>query len=158
MDFTFRPMDRASAQEILAWCYDEPYDLYDLGTGDVAQTLQVLLDPQYAYYIIEDGEAAVAYCCFGLDAQVPGGDYSQPAVDVGLGVRPDLTGQRQGSVFVEAVLDFARRTLSPERFRVTIAAFNARARRVWAKVGFQQTQVFRRRTDGMDFVVMVRQE
>lgn len=158
MDFTFRPMDKASAQEILAWRYDKPYDLYNLGTGDDAQTLQVFLDPQYAYYIIKDGEAAVAYCCFGPDAQVPGGDYSQPAVDVGMGVRPDLTGQRQGSVFVQSVLGFGRRVLSPELFRVTIAVFNARARRVWAKAGFRQTQVFCRDTDGMDFVVMVRQE
>jgi RimJ/RimL family protein N-acetyltransferase len=37
---------------------------------------------------------------------------------------------------------------------VTIAAFNKRARRVWEKNGFQQSQNFIRESDGMEFVIL----
>ena len=110
MAFSLQPMDESSARQILAWRYDAPYDLYNPGAGDVEQTMQVFVDPQYAYYMARDSRGVAAYCCFGADAQVPGGDYEQPALDVGLGVRPDLTGRGLGSMFVQAVLDFARTT------------------------------------------------
>jgi ribosomal-protein-alanine N-acetyltransferase len=91
---TFNPMDEASARLIPEWRYDAPYDIYNVAPGDVEKEMQLLLDPQNAYHTITDEHGdLVAYCCFGLDAQVPGGDYSAAALDIGLGVRPDLTGQ-----------------------------------------------------------------
>lgn len=158
MTLTFRPMDEPSVFEILAWRYDPPYDLYNPGAGGAEETMRVFMDPQYAYRAVKDGKGGlVAYCCFGADARVPGGDYGLPALDVGLGVRPDLTGQGRGAAFVDAVLDYARRTFAPERCRVTIAGFNRRARRVWEKAAFRQAQVFSREKDGLEFVVMVRE-
>jgi hypothetical protein len=35
----------------------------------------------------------IGFCCFGPDAQLRGGDYHEPALDVGLGLRPDLVGK-----------------------------------------------------------------
>ena len=103
---TFCPMTETHARSIVAWRYDPPYDIYDVSTGNAEETVQVYLDPRYAYHAIlaAEGELA-AYCCFGVDAQVPGGDYDQPALDIGLGVRPDLTGQGRGGAYVRAVLD-----------------------------------------------------
>ncbi len=127
--------------------------------GDVEKTTQVFLDPEYAYYALLTAEGElVAYCCFGADAQVPGGDYGADALDIGLGVRPDLTGQGQGSAYVQAVLDFARRAFSLSAFRVTIAEFNGRALRVWEKAGFRRVQRFRREGDDLVFLVLVRDE
>jgi ribosomal-protein-alanine N-acetyltransferase len=156
---TFCPMAPSHACSILGWHYDPPYDVYDPGAGDVEETVRVFLDPQYAYYALltATGELA-AYCCFGADARVPGGDYDADALDVGLGVRPDLTGQGQGSAFVGAVLDHARRTFLPSAFRVTIAAFNKRALRVWEKAGFRRVQRFDSSNGGRSFLVLVREE
>jgi len=152
-------MSETHARAILEWHYDPPYDVYDLGAGDVAEAVRVLLDPEYAYYAILSAERElVAYCCFGADAQVPGGDYHAPGLDVGLGVRPDLTGQGQGGTYVRAVLGFARHAYSPPVFRVTIAVFNERALRVWEKAGFRRVQSFDRKQDGLPFVVLVREE
>jgi len=154
--FTFQPMDEGSARAILRWRYDPPYDLYNPGSEDVEQNLQVFLDPRNAYYAITDEHGdLVAYCCFGPDARVPGGDYGGAALDVGMGVRPDWTGQGRGLTYVNAVLDFARRTFAPTAFRVTVAEFNQRALRVWEKAGFQPVQTFQRKGDGRDFVVLV---
>ncbi|HZM24847.1 MAG TPA: GNAT family N-acetyltransferase, partial [Anaerolineales bacterium] len=76
--------------------------------------------------------------------------------DIGLSVRPDLTGQGKGLQYVSAVIDFAIRTYSPDRLRVTIAAFNGRAMRVWEKAGFQVVQNFRGGWTNSDFVIMMK--
>ena len=173
MTLRFEPMDEAAARAIHAWRYEPPYDIYDLAKEPLLGLLRAFLDPQNAYYAIFDETGdLVAYCCFGPDAQVPGGNYGRPAVDVGLGLHPDRTGQGQGLTYVQAVLDFARRTPAARpaagtlrseptaeeesiAFRVTVAAFNRRARRVWEKAGFQIVQRFERTGDALSFVIMV---
>jgi [ribosomal protein S18]-alanine N-acetyltransferase len=153
---TFRPMDEAGARVVLAWHYPAPYGIYNTPPEQVDDDVKVLTDPVNHYYLIDEGEAKVpvAYCCYGADAQVRGGDYSADALDVGLGVRPDLTGQRRGDEFVAAVLEHGRRVFDPAVWRVTIAHFNVRAQRVWEKAGFRHVQEFERQMDGMPFVVL----
>ena len=158
MPLTFKPMDEASARAILTWRYEAPYDLYNLDSGDVEASVRFFLDEQNGYWaILDDLGALVAYCCFGLDARVPGGDYGMPALDIGLGVRPDLTGQGNGYLYVSAVLEFAQCTFAQESLRVTVAEFNERARRVWHKAGFSPVQRFEMHQDGRRFVILVRQ-
>jgi ribosomal-protein-alanine N-acetyltransferase len=155
----FDPMDETRAREIVTWHYEPPYDVYDPGAGNVEETIRAFLDPDYAYYALSGPEGELmAYCCFGADARVPGGDYRRAALDVGLGVRPDRTGRGQGGVYARAVLDFARRTFSPPAFRVTVAEFNERALKVWEKQGFRRVQQFCRAADGRAFRVLVRNE
>jgi ribosomal-protein-alanine N-acetyltransferase len=157
--FTFHPINETDARATLDWRYDAPYDLYNITPADFEKEMQLLLDPQNAYYTIADEHGdLVAYCCFGPDGQVPGGNYSAAALDIGLGVRPDLTGQGRGLTYVNAVLDFARRTFPPTAFRVTVAEFNKRALRVWKKAGFRPVQTFGRSIDGLPFVILVREE
>jgi RimJ/RimL family protein N-acetyltransferase len=152
----FQPLRQAHARAILGWHYPAPYDVYDLDGGD-DEAIHDLLTPEYAYHAIlsPQGEL-VAFCCFGADGQVPGGDYAAEALDIGLGVRPDLTGQGQGSAYVHAVLDFAQRTWTPPVYRVTIAEFNTRAQRVWEQAGFRQIQRFTSTHSGQPFLVYVR--
>ena len=159
MRLDFQPMDESGVQVIAGWHYEPPYDIYSLDGENVKELVQAFLNPAYHYYQVRDeaGEI-VAYCCFGLDARVPGGDYTAEALDVGLGVRPDLTGQGLGSIFVGAVLDFARRTFAPAALRVTVAAFNRRALRVWQQAGFRSIQTFERVPDGAAFVILRRSE
>ena len=157
MSFTFRPLDESSARMTVGWQYEPPYDIYNLAPSDPEEVLLYLLDPQNAFYGIYGLLGNLeGYCSFGADGQVPGGDYSIPALDIGLGIRPDLTGRGHGSDYVNAVIDFASRTYQPDRLRVTIAAFNARARRVWEKAGFQVMQIFRGERIDIDFVVMIK--
>jgi len=159
MHFVFQPMDEASARVIFTWRYNAPYDIYNADAGEADAFVQALLDPRNGYYIITDAHGAlVGYCCFGPDGQVGGGDYTAGALDVGLGMRPHLTGQGRGLAFFSAILDFGRRTFAPQAFRVTVAAFNRRALRVYEKAGFRATQAFGRDGDGLPFVVLVLQE
>jgi ribosomal-protein-alanine N-acetyltransferase len=150
-------MDEASARAIQEWRYEAPYDVYNEAFDSIEAGVAFLTDSCNGYYALvnECGEL-VAFCCFGLDAQVPGGDYEAEALDVGLGVRPDLTGHGHGLEFVNAVLGFAQQEFVFNAFRVTVAAFNERALRVWEKAGFRRQQTFGREPDGMSFVVLTR--
>ncbi len=157
MSVTFQPMDEVCAQAVLNWHYNSPYDVYNVSLAQRPAVLQELLDPQNAYYCLTDEPGALmAFCCFGLQARVPGGNYSDAALDIGLGVRPDLTGHGQGLSFVEVMLTFAVWTFAPVTFRVTVAGFNRRALKVWRNAGFQPIQTFARQPDGMAFVVLTR--
>jgi ribosomal-protein-alanine N-acetyltransferase len=153
--FFFTPVQEVHVREILTWQYDPPYHIYNPGSGDVENDVRYFLDPQTnCYALIGWNGELVAYCTFGRDARVPGGDYRTEALDMGLGVRPDLTGQGRGIVFARAVLEFVRERFAPVACRVTVAAFNQRARRVWEKAGFRRIQAFRRTKDGMPFVIL----
>ena len=156
MSYIFYKMDEISARAILGWRYDPPYDIYNLASDDVESVVQSMMDPQNAYFSITDekGELA-AYCCFGREGQVPGGDYSRDALDIGMGVRPELTGRGLGHEFVDSVLDFAGTTFALCVYRVTVAEFNERALRVWEKAGFQRVDRFQRDRDKRPFIILV---
>jgi len=157
MSFIFRPLDEISAETILHWKYEPPYDIYNLASPEPEDALRYLLDPQNAFYGVYGRQGQLeAFCSFGPDGQVTGGEYGTPALDIGLGVRPDLTGQGHGSECVNAVINFAASTYAPKQLRVTIAAFNGRARRVWEKAGFQVIQKFRGGWENTDFVIMMK--
>ena len=139
--YLFRQMDDADAREISGWRYDPPYDFYN-STADPAD-LAELLDPQSRrddYFSALDGEnRLVGFFQF---------DKSDEAVDVGLGLRPDLTGRGLGAGFVVAGLAFARERFSPQRFTLSVATFNGRAICVYERAGFRRGEVYLHETNG----------
>jgi [ribosomal protein S18]-alanine N-acetyltransferase len=153
MRYTFTPIQRKEAQAIAAWRYDGPYSLYD-GHPEGIETL--LLPDNRVHAARDERGELVGFCSFGEDARVAGFDYVDDALDVGLGMRPDLVGQSLGIGFTRSVLDFAQREYSPSAFRVTIAGFNRRAQRLCRALGFQETARFLR--DGATEFVVFRRE
>jgi RimJ/RimL family protein N-acetyltransferase len=108
---------------------------------------------------VDDCQDIVGYCCFGVDAQVPGGDYDKgepDILDVGVGLRPDLTGKGHGFNFVSAILEFAEEMYQPEIFRITVAAFNQRSVKTFQKLGFKETGNFTRDMISLDFIQLER--
>jgi RimJ/RimL family protein N-acetyltransferase len=155
LNIEFTPMDEISAHKMMRWRYEAPYDHYNLTESQSA--LAYALNPENRVYALKDDAGSlVGFCSFGLDGQVPGGDYSLDALDIGMGIRPDLTGHGHGQRFVSQVLNFARSEFNPDRFRVTIAAFNHRAQRVWSKVGFHFVERFTHQARGREFFVFIR--
>jgi len=110
--------------------------------------VDALLQPRFYYHSVYDERGDLTgYFCFGEDAQVAAGKrlgvYEvEPALDLGLGMRPDLTGMGLGEAFVHAGLRFAREIYSPPAFRLTVATFNGRAIRVYERAGFETVETF----------------
>lgn len=154
--FTLSKMTEEDAREILSWRYDEPYDFYD-PKDDLETGVQTLVEPTNLYLGVRDRDGElVAYYCFGGEAQVPGGDYTENALDISGGARPDKLGTGYGPMFVRVAMDFGQMFFSPEKYRATIAAFNTRALRMCENAGFVRSNEFIG-PDGTEFVVLIKE-
>ena len=158
-----RPITADDVRHILTWRYEPPYHIYDMGRDpadpvQLAEAVDYFLQPQYHFQAVLRLPTAelAAFCSFGPDGQVAGGDYSATAVDIGLGVHPQNTGRGLGRMFAGAAIDFAQKTFTPPRLRVTIAEFNRRAQRVWERHNFVPVQRFRSNYGQRPFIIYVR--
>jgi len=144
-------MSQDDAEAIADWRYEAPYDFYDwpADEGDLAE----LLDPAQrgeSYFSARDSLGQL----LGFFSIRVEGDV----VSLGLGLRPDLTGRGLGQSFLEAGMTFATGHLRPRLFRLSVAAFNVRAIKVYERAGFVTTRSFMHHTNGglFSFVEMER--
>ena len=157
LQISYRPAEKKYAREFVNWQYEPPYDVYNCPPEEIGDAVHYNIDPKNNVYSMFDAnDSLIGYCSYGRDAQVPGGDYSEEALDIGMMIKPELTGQGLGARFAEEVITNGVGKYAPKKIRVTIATFNKRAMRVWEKNGFQQTQSFERDDGGMEFVVMTK--
>jgi RNA polymerase sigma factor (sigma-70 family) len=160
MTFIFRPMDEASVRSMLDWRYAPPFDCYNIADGrldedEVQEVVRFFVDPRNAYYsVVDEQDQLIAFCCFGWDAQVQGGDYTAEALDIGLQVKPDLAGSDFSVRYVEPFVDFARRTFAPTALRTTVATFNAPELRAFEQAGFRPVQTFHNGEQDRTYVVL----
>jgi [ribosomal protein S18]-alanine N-acetyltransferase len=155
LTFEIRPTDEVDAREIASWRYEPPYELYNANPGEMEEHVNWFADPTNGYYSVRDVQGRlIAYICLGEDARVAGGDYSGEALDVGCGIKPDLTGRGLGPRIIQAAVDLGDDMYHPHCFRATIAAFNERALKAAQKVGFARVGTFERPPDGRPFVIL----
>lgn len=146
MQFTFTPMNEADARAIQTWQYDEPYTIYSYTPSESG--LVEMLDQRSPYYAVRDEQGElIGFFCFGTSAQVWHNDvpalYSKDqTIDIGLGMRPDLTGKGLGLAFVNAGLTFAKEQFASRHFRLFVLVFNERAIRVYERAGFVSVRTF----------------
>jgi [ribosomal protein S18]-alanine N-acetyltransferase len=143
------PMTTTWADEVAAWRYEPPFDLYDGQESTVA----VLLDGNHLA-ILDDG-AFIGFVEIGPEARVRGGPTEEPDVtDVGFGLAPDRVsrgfGTRAGALAIEVL-----RLAGHGSLRASILASNDRSRRLAAGLGFHETAAFEDES-GRRFVVVVR--
>jgi ribosomal-protein-alanine N-acetyltransferase len=139
-------MTEEDARVILTWKYEAPYTVYNYLTSETI--IAEMLERRSPYYAArnEQGEL-IGFFCFGTIAQV--WDNDTPAIssedgiiDIGLAMRPDLTGKGLGLGFVKDGLRFAEELFAPQKFRLFVLAWNQRAIRVYERAGFICTSEF----------------
>ncbi len=138
MDFTFQKVDLGVALKIVAWDYPAPYHVYNVHRS--ALTVARFVDGPY--FAVLSGEQLMGFFCYGASAQLT--DKKDHALyrardylDVGL--HPDWCGRGRGFSFVRSGLLFARSQGWLKGFRLTVASNNTRARKVYSRLGFQET-------------------
>ncbi len=118
-------------REVATWHYDPPYDFYDLASDPDDKA--AMHDPaRAAHYraVLADGEGQLdAFWYF---------DWPDDAVEVGIGLRPDLTGLGHGEAFLSAQLAYAAQAWQPATFRLFVADWNERAVRLYERRGFRE--------------------
>ncbi|MCT4781984.1 MULTISPECIES: GNAT family N-acetyltransferase [Exiguobacterium] len=154
MTYHFSILTQSQAETIAyTWHYDGAYAFYDLeaDADDLAEFLDANQRGQSVFAITSDSELIGFVSISQTDALT---------VDIGLGMRPDLTGNGNGRAFLISILDFIETTYAPRRITLAVAAFNERALRLYEACGFRQSGAFQQPTNGSvyDFVRMERKE
>ncbi|MEK4669391.1 GNAT family N-acetyltransferase [Niallia sp. FSL R7-0271] len=146
-------MTKSWAEEILSWKYEPPYDFYN--DHNKEESMQELLEEPY-FAVLDDGGALIGFYCTGTSAQVPlglfYGVYLEDSLDIGLGMKPELTGKGMGASFIRYILNQLKTTSSS--VRLTVAAFNERAITLYERAGFRKTYMFT--GEDMIFYVMAK--
>ncbi len=151
MKFTFNMMKLEDAHQIASWHYEAPYDFYDWDRD--AEDLAELFNPQSwqeSYYsVFNEENELVGFFVFKRDSQT---------VEVGLGLRPDLTGNGLGRTFLNAGLTFCQEHFPVGTWSLSVATFNTRAIHLYENVGFTALNTFMHHTNGgeFEFLRMVR--
>ena len=122
MRLTIRPASAETLAEIGSWRYDPPYDFYN---GDE----DPVLNPE-RFYEASEGGSLVGFLYF---------EEKGEALEIGLGLRPELAGRGLGSEFFQAGVEFGRGRFRPRRMILNVAAFNERAIKVYERAGFRKT-------------------
>ena len=151
MNFSVVVMSDEQARAIAEWKYEGVYAFYDMDA--FPEDLDELLDPSKRdgryHAVLDDEGSLVGFFEFTSE---------DATIELGLGLRPDLTGRGLGLSFVSACLQFAREQYAPKTLRLKVAAFNMRAIRVYERAGFEHRRNFLHKTDNgeFDFVEMSR--
>ena len=123
-----RDLTDEEAERPLGWRYPGPYATYD-AEGPLRREL--------GFFAVEDEDGdLVGFGCVGAEARVPGVEEEAGTIDVGYGMRPDLTGQGRGREFVGAVLAHVVESHPAARLRMSILEWNGRSRSVAEAHGF----------------------
>jgi [ribosomal protein S18]-alanine N-acetyltransferase len=147
MQLTVKKMNEDFAKEILQWTYEKPYDFYNNELSP--EGMHEFLSNSY-YAVVDLEENLVGFFCLGKAAQVPSGDYREELLDIGLGMKPELTGNGLGCKFFSFILS----QIKEKHLRLSVAAFNKRAIHLYEKLGFLKESEFKHK--GINFIIMVR--
>lgn len=144
-----KKMEQPEAVEIAdRWKYDGEYAFYDM-TADPEDYEEIVTPEKQGnrYFSVFDGDDLTGFFCVEQD----GAD-----VEIGLGLRPGLTGQGRGKAFLEEILRFVRENYSFEKIKLDVVSFNQRAIKVYERAGFLKTGTAKVSTNGgvYDFVLM----
>ena len=108
MKLTIEPASAETFAAMATWRYEAPYDFYD---GDQ----EPVLNPERFFAAVGDDGTLVGFYYFENKGDV---------LEIGLGLRPDLTGRALGGEFFRHGLDFARSYFQPTQIVLNVAAFN----------------------------------
>lgn len=158
--YRIQPMTLETAKEIQTWTYKEPYSLYSFSEDN--EVLEELMDGSYV--AVWNEKDLFGYFCVGKSARVPSGVdagvYEEDLLDIGLGIRPNETGKGNGKQFLRTILRYAAEQFGEKGFRLTVASFNERARKVYEREGFKRNRSFVNRTkrSEVSFEVMIKKK
>ncbi|KUP09612.1 ribosomal-protein-alanine acetyltransferase [Bacillus coahuilensis m2-6] len=145
MTFTIQTMAQEQAEEIAYnWHYEQEYDFYDMEADN--EDLEEFLNPVTRgnnMFSVSEDNVLVGFLSVS--------EETLSTFEIGLGMRPDLTGQGMGQNFLVGCIEFVQKKFSPRILTLSVATFNQRAIKVYKKVGFKEIEVFMQETNGSQF-------
>lgn len=125
-------LTQANADQIARkWHYNGQYSFYDMENDpeDLEEIITPKLRGNKYYQVLNDKDELVGYFCLER--------LSEEKVEVGLGLRPDLTGQGLGLNFVKGIEEFIQNNFNYRITVLSVASFNKRAIKVYQGARFK---------------------
>ena len=141
MRFSVRAFTGQDADAVAGWRYPAPYDVYDASEDPSFE--EGMRDPERwgeLEFAVDDAESGELAGFLELTASADHG-----SVEIGLGLRPDLTGRGLGPSYIEAAMAFARQRWRPSMFVLDVVPWNERAIRAYERAGFERGDIYVRR-------------
>ncbi|MGG3913298.1 GNAT family N-acetyltransferase [Rossellomorea vietnamensis] len=145
MTYKFNVMTQEQAENIaFQWHYDGDYSFYDMEADE--EDLDEFLSPEErgntTFAITKDMELVAFFSV----SKIADGIF-----DIGLGMRPDLTGKGNGIEFLRAGMNYVQSEFNSEKITLSVATFNQRAIKLYRKGGFKDVETFKQNTNGSTF-------
>lgn len=147
MDYKFVPMNKEYANEIAYhWKYQGIYSFYDM-TADEEDLVEFLDETNWSdrYFVaLSNNSELVGFYAFFFECGI---------MNIGLGLKPELTGRKIGPEFVMAGIQFGvdRFRYKQDCIMLAVASFNKRAISAYEKLGFQCVEEYIQNTNGGKF-------
>lgn len=141
MNIKIDKLNQQNARKIAdQWKYDGKYSFYNMTEDpeDYEEIISPLLRENKYFQVIRNDEL------FGFFVLEQMADI----VDMGVGIKPELTGNGFGVQFILLILDYIKENYSVSTVRLGVAKFNTRAQKVYEKVGFTKTREYQQPTNG----------
>jgi [ribosomal protein S18]-alanine N-acetyltransferase len=147
-----RQIRPAAAHIMQTWRYHGIMARYNIAANE--DTHQRLCQHDSGYWQVRDHQGTLyGFVIIGNHAQVAGGTYNNHAVDLQIGLRPDLVGQLRGNSLCHAAVTHALARYPDKTLRVSIPTQHKSALAVWQRAGFYPEYAFMSR-DNVPFVVL----
>ena len=143
MDTQIQKLSQKNAEEIAnEWKYEEKYSFYNMTEDpeDYEEIISPVLRKSNYFQVVENNEL------FGFFVL----EQSADIVDIGLGMKPELTGNGLGSQFISLIIIYVKQhyLVSVSTIRLNVAKFNIRAQKCYEKSGFIKTREYQQPTNG----------
>lgn len=144
VNYSFNKMSQEQAEHIaFNWHYEGKYSFYDFAADK--EDLAEFLDPyerENKYFLVKRGKEDIGCFCFEKESE---------SVEMGLGMKPELTGRGMGLDFLNVGLRYAISKYKPKVITLSVATFNELAIKVYKKAGFEPLGTFIQDTNGSQF-------
>ena len=128
-------IEPTAMMQLQTWRYDGVMARYTFSSDPFEQ--QWVCRPKSGYWQVRNStNDLVGFAVIGSSAQTAGIAYPLEAVDLLVGLRPDLIGQKQGYSLVRDVVAHAQAIQPNKRLRVSIPSWHLAALAVWQRAGF----------------------
>ncbi len=133
-------MTPEDAALICTWRYEPPVDIYN--TENSAEARASFMDGLHFSIREQSDGPLVGYVAFGPAAALAHPDFvhiydNEAYTDIALGLAPDQRGQGLGTKIFTRAMEMAAEFFPGDGFRVTVAADNVPALRIYRKMGFE---------------------
>jgi [ribosomal protein S18]-alanine N-acetyltransferase len=145
MTYIFNKMTQEQAENIaFNWHYDGEYSFYNMEADK--EDLDEFINPETrgnSMFAVTKNEELIAF--LGIEKA------ANETCDIGLGMRPDLTGKGKGMGFLKAAIDFVIAEYKPKKITLSVATFNQRAIKIYRRIGFKEIAFFDQETNSSTY-------